>query len=102
MLAMARRSELLDHQKQCLDENIASRAEQREGFARMESMIRRLEDQVRQDLKDIREDIASKHAENQKSIKDIWTWMIRGLVVLIGVLWWAAEHGGLAGIIKGL
>ena len=99
VFGMARRSELQEHQKRCLEDNAQGRQEQQAGFNRIEGMIRRLEDQMRSDLREIREDISKKHEENQTAIKVIWKALFLGMGVLIGALWYAAENGGLAGLI---
>lgn len=91
---MASRRDLLRHQRQCGDET-------RVCFDEVKSMIQRLEDKMETRIAELKSDIASRHAENRAAIQQLWKALIFALVALTGFLVWAAEHGGLAGIVNG-
>lgn len=92
MFNMARRSDLLNHQRHCEEEN-------RRNFDEVKQLIARLEDRMYVCIGEVKTDIASKHRENQDAIKTLWKAFLGSMGALIAFLAWAAENGGLAGII---
>lgn len=90
MLGIACRSELIAHQRD--DEN-------RRNFDEVKQLITRLEDRMYTCVNEVKDDIAKKHTENQDAIRQLWKVLLGSMGGLIAFLVWAAENGGLAGII---
>jgi hypothetical protein len=79
-----------------------SRREMREGFLEVKNLINRLEDKFDKRLDAVDTLVAKRHEDNQKAIRDLWRVVLFALATLVGALAVIAEHGGIAGLVRGL